>query len=246
MLSTGQGLQDADRIATAGWDQHDRAGTAMDFIGFKTHGFQITHLDAFSHIFWDGRMYNNRPAAWVSSEHGATQNSILSARGGIFTRGVLLDIPFHRGVKWLEPGEPVHGNEVEEIVADHGLQIREGDALLLRTGNGRRRIESGTVAEAKERAGWHASCLPLFHDCGVALIAADTAQEVVPTGYQLCRRPINAVGSVAMGLWSMDNCNFEELATSCSSFDTYEFALVVSPIPFAGATGSPVNPLACL
>jgi kynurenine formamidase len=55
---------------------------------------------------------------------------------------------------------------------------------------------------------------------------------------------VHLVGIVAMGLWIVDNCNLERLAAACAELGTYEFMLVVAPLSFAGATGSPVNPLA--
>ncbi len=44
-----------------------------------------------SHIFFDGKMYNDRPPALVYS-NGADKNSIMPLRDRIATRGVLLDM----------------------------------------------------------------------------------------------------------------------------------------------------------
>jgi hypothetical protein len=52
------------------------------------------------------------------------------------------------------------------------------------------------------------------------------------------------VGITAMGLWLLDNCNLEPLTATCAETGTYEFEFIMAPLPFAGATGSPVNPLA--
>jgi kynurenine formamidase len=148
-------------------------------------------------------------------------------------------------VAWLEPGEYVTPGEIDDILTACGTVVGEGDAVLLRTGYGRRRLEQGPdrVLEVG-RAGWQASCLPWFHDQGVSFIAADTAQDVVPSGYDNVRIPIHAVGITAMGLWLLDNCNLEALATTCAELGTAEFEIVLAPVPFVGATGSPVNPLA--
>ncbi len=43
-----------------------------DFIGMVFHGYSITHLDALSHIFWNGQMYNGRSSALVTTRQGAT------------------------------------------------------------------------------------------------------------------------------------------------------------------------------
>ena len=78
----------------------------------------------------------------------------------------------------------------------------------------------------------------------MSFIGADTAQDVVPSGYAGVRIPIHAVGITAMGLWLLDNCNLEPLASTCASLSTSEFEIILAPVPFVGATGSPVNPLA--
>lgn len=245
MVTTGEGLGDAHRVLPRGIREGDRQAVALEFLGLVYHGHRITHLDALSHVAWDARMYNGAPAELVSAQHGATAHAVTDIRDGVLTRGVLLDAARHRGVPWLEPGEHVTPDELDEIVATAGTGVGEGDAVLLRTGYGRRRRERGAdrVHEVG-RAGWHASCLPWLHEHGVALIAADTAQDVVPSGYEQLRIPIHAIGITAMGLWLLDNCDLEDLASTCERFGTWDFELVVAALPFAGATGSPVNPIA--
>jgi kynurenine formamidase len=235
MVKSGQGVTEGDHP--------ERQVAAAEFLGLIYHGRRITHLDALSHVFWNGRMYNDFPAALVTTEHGAKSHSVTVAREGIITRGVLVDAPRHRGVPWLDPGTPVHRHEVEAILDADGVEVREGDALLLRTGYGRSRIENGPKYDGTQ-AGWGASCLPLFHERGVAVIAADTSQETHPSGFKGFRGPIHGIGIAAMGLWLLDNCNLEALAETCNELGVHEFAVVLAPIPFVGATGSPMNPLA--
>jgi kynurenine formamidase len=244
-VTTGQGLEDEHRVMPPGIHPGDRQAGALEFIGMIFHGFSVTHLDALSHIFWDGKMYNGRPAEAVSSSSGATQHDVTAVRDGIITRGILVDAARHRGVDWLEPGESVSGAELEAILAAQGVAVEEGDALLLRTGYGARKLQHGPDAVMERgRAGWHASSLPVVHKLGVSLLAADTAQDVIPSGYPGVRIPIHSVGLVAMGLYLLDNCNLEPLAEKCVAAGRFDFQLILSAIPFVGATGSPVNPLA--
>jgi hypothetical protein len=51
-------------------------------------------------------MYNGRPASLVTSQEGATKNSVHVFKDGIISRGVLLDVARMKGKKWLENGEP--------------------------------------------------------------------------------------------------------------------------------------------
>ena len=77
-------------------------GSASDFIGLAFHGLTITHLDSLCHQFWDGQMYNGKPAALVTVQQKATAGDIDKAQHGVVTRGVLLDITHVRGKEWLE------------------------------------------------------------------------------------------------------------------------------------------------
>ena len=73
---------------------------AMDQIGMNIHGNADTHIDALSHVIYDGKLYNNRPADIVS-DTGAAELSIAAAANGIVGRGVLVEVPRDRGVPWL-------------------------------------------------------------------------------------------------------------------------------------------------
>jgi kynurenine formamidase len=236
MRGTGEDLPDVPRYAGA-----------SERIGFVFHGYAITHLDSLAHYFWDGRMYGGRPASLVTIADGATRNAVTAAGAGIVTRGVLLDIAKLRGVDWLEPGEGVFPEELEAAEARAGVRAGPGDAVLLRTGYGRKkRLRGPDRVQSVGRAGWHAACLPWLRARDVALIGADTAQDVQPCGYPSFRSPVHAIGIVAMGLWLLDNCDLEPLAEVCARLGRAEFMLTVNPLRLTGATGSPVNPIALL
>ena len=244
MLRTGQGLADPDRVARDGVEPGDRQQGAAEYLGYAAHGHRVTHLDGLSHIFWDQMMYNGRPAARVSADRGAVEHDITAVRGGIVTRGILVDAARHRDVPWLGPGDGVTDAELRAILSAAGLTAGAGDALLLRTGYGRKRREQGPDAPAAGNAGWHASCLPSLHGWEVSVLGADTAQDVVPSGYPAVRLPVHAVGIVAMGLPLLDNADFEDLALQCELHQRWEFFFMLAPLPFTGSTSSAVNPLA--
>ncbi len=246
MLSTGQGLADPERAAAAGGSPPRWAG-ASEFIGLVFHGYSVTHLDALSHYFWDGNMYNGRAASRVTSAAGATAHAMSSLENGVTTRGVLLDIAAARGVDWLEPGEGVLPADLEAAESRQRVQVGSGDAVLLRTGYGRKLREHGPDDVRRlGRAGWHAGSLPWLRERDVALIGCDTAQDVHPSGYAALRSPVHAVGIVAMGLWLLDNCDLEPLSSRCDTLGRWSFQLQLAPLRITGATGSPVNPIAVL
>ena len=239
MIATGESL------SVPHPDRH--AGAATDLIQMQIHGYQVTHLDALSHWFWDASMYNNVPATKVTADHGATQLGVETVRRGIVTRGVLLDIAAARGIAWLEPGDAVTPADLEAAQQRQQVEVQSGDAVLLYTGFARFRRAEAPDAAPKAWPGWSAACLPWLHEREVALIGSETSNEVMPNDYPaLGRHPIHSVGIAAMGLWLIDNCNLVELAEACTEHGASAFLLTVAPLGIRGATGSPVNPVALL
>jgi kynurenine formamidase len=242
MLMTGQGLQDEHQVDTA--ETLNRG--PIEYVGLVYHGHHVTHLDALCHSIWDKRMYNGVPASEVSAVSGANRLAVTVARQGIVTRGILLDVARSRGVDWLEPGVGVTPDDLNRAAAECGVEPSSGDAVLLRTGYGaRRRARGRENLRAVGMAGWDASCLPWLRERDIAVIGADSAQEVHPSPYPAFGHgPVHRVGIVAMGLWLLDNCDLEELAEACAQHGRWEFQFVLAPLPIEGGTGSPANPLA--
>ena len=217
-------------------------GGSSDFIGFSFHGLSITHLDSLCHQFWDGKMYNGKPASLVKADEKATAGHIDRAQNGIVTRGVLLDITKVKGKKWLDAGEPVFTEDLEAAEQAQEVRVEEGDALILRLGWAKRRMEEGPPASG--RPGLHAETLPWLYQRGVSMIVADASQDQDPNDYPQLGLPVHRVGIVGMGLWLIDAANCEELVEVCQRLNRWEFMFNVAPLRFKNATGSPVNPLA--
>jgi kynurenine formamidase len=232
MLATGEGLSE-----TGG-------GGALEHIGLVYHGYTVTHLDALSHIFWNGHMYNGRPAGAVTAMFGAREHDVRGASAGIVTRGVLLDVT--DDAPWLPPGTAVFPADLERAESAAGVTVGTGDVVVLRTGYGRLVRENGHYnVRAQGRAGLHPACLPWLHERQVAAIASDSACGVMPCpAYPSLHDPVHAIGIVAMGLWLIDNCDLEELAAACARYGRAAFQFVLAPLRVVGGTGSPANPLA--
>lgn len=237
MLST-EGLE-GGRPQAAG----PRARSAVEYVGFVFHGRNITHLDALSHVSSDGRLYNGYPEQTISRRDGATRLAVTAiANCGIVTRGILADIAALRGQDWLRPGEPVLPADLEAAEQRAGIQVREGDVLLLRTG--RTKARAASPDGELPVPGWHPACLPWLHERRVALIGCDTTHDFMPGGTTAIAYPIHNIAIPTMGLWLLDHCDLEALAETCSAKRRWEFQFVLAPLPIEGATGSPVNPLA--
>lgn len=244
MVGTGLGLGDEPPPTGPRTSDDGCFAGAMEFISMVFHGRAITHLDALSHIFWEGKMYGGLPSSYVTDRDGASVHDIRSVHTGIQTRGVLLDIARSRGVEWLAPGEPVYPADLEAAEATAGVKVEPGDVLLLRTGDGRRRANDPAWNPHDGQPGYHAACLPWLAERGVAAIGSDGIQDVYPSGYPGLTLPVHTVGIVAMGLWLIDNCQLEDLADACLRHGRSAFFFTLAPMRLQGVTGSPANPLA--
>src|SRR5204862_4294700 len=86
-------------------------------------GNTLTHVDSPCHIFWDGTMYNGRSHSLVDAATGSAWAAVTAAANGIITRGVLLDVARVRGVPWLEPGQGVFPDDLEEAERRQGVRV---------------------------------------------------------------------------------------------------------------------------
>jgi kynurenine formamidase len=166
-------------------------------------------------------------------------------KNGVFTRGVLLDIPRLRHVKWLEPGDAVHPGDLEAWEKETGLKIMPGDAVILYTGRwARREAEGAWNAGDPGMPGLHASCAPWFKERDISILGSDGGSDVLPSGIPGVSHPIHMLMLHAMGVHILDNCDLEELSRTAARLNRWEFLLTAAPRPVTGGTGSPLNPIA--
>jgi kynurenine formamidase len=215
-----------------------------DRIAMEYHGFAVTHIDALCHIFTsDGRMYGGRRSGEVTAA-GARRNAIDRWRRGIVTRGVLYDVPRHRGVPHVAFHEPVHGWDLVDIAAANGIEPRPGDAVVVRAGAEAFWSANPEFERPWEAPGLHASVLEFLWQTEAALLVWDLMEAPGQADYHAPALPIHTVALPYMGLPLVDNADLEELADTAERLGRWEFQLVVAPLVVPGGTGSPVNPLA--
>jgi kynurenine formamidase len=217
-------------------------GIASDWLALEFHGYGVTHLDAPGHMFWDGSMYNGRPASAVDHRRGARHGSVELIGEGLVTRGVLLDIVRFREDRGTDPDTPVTAQELSNCCAHQAVEVAEGDVLITRVGR-----DLPAVADGQDRRrGLEAGSLPWIHEHRVAMIGSDGTNDARPSGYESIPAPLHAIGIVAMGLWLMDNLYLEDLATTCAARNSWDFCFVLNALRIKGGTGSPINPMAIL
>jgi len=219
---------------------------AMDYLACACHGDSHTHIDALCHIGYKGQLYNGKPVSMVSSQ-GASIFDIAVYAHGIIGRGVLLDIPRLRGVKWLEPGEAVTTEELEAAEKAEGVRLREGDIFVFRTGHHRRRLELGpwnNGYDGEGKAGLHPTTMRLLYERRVAAFLPDGDGETIPSNVEGIGYPIHALQIAAMGMACSDSLQFEELVKVCEKEERWEFMVVAAPLRLPKGTGSLFNPIA--
>ncbi len=219
-------------------------GAGDDVILLPTHA--ATHWDALSHIHLDFKMWNGYDCREVSSL-GAGRNDITSYRERIVGRGVLLDVARSLGASWCAPGQAIGPADLDACASSQGVQVREGDILLLRFGH---------IAMCREAGAWGGyaggdapglafASLDWLFEKGVAAVASDTwGVEVRPNEISWVAQPWHRVAIPQMGLCVGEIFDLEELAADCAGDGVYDFFFSASPLPVTGSVGGPINPTA--
>ena len=218
----------------AGLAERAGFGFADDVVTLPVHG--VTHVDALSHIWRDGQLYNGIPAGSVTSR-GAARLGIEKMRP-VVTRGVFVD---------CAPGgcrdarDRVHAEELMSLLAAADCELAPGDALLVRTG------WLPAVADGRaDTASWpglDADCGAWLAGRGVVLVGADNVGvEAYPSGDPDCQVPLHVELLRGHGVYLAELMDLEALAAA----GRVTFLFVLAPLPLAGAVGSPVAPVAVL
>jgi kynurenine formamidase len=214
-----------------------------DYIGADYHHDAHSHIDALCHVVLDGAIYNGKPSASLT-EKGATVNTIDVVKNGLVGRGVLLDIPRLRGVRWLEPSEHVFREDLEAAEREQGVTVAKGDILLVRTGHARRLREVGPWDTEHAKAGLHPTTSLFLAERCIAALGSDGNNDTAPSSTKGIGFPIHALTLNAMGLHLIDYLQFEDLVPACERAGRWEFLFVGAPLHIVGGTGSPLNPIA--
>ncbi len=229
------------------WKPDPNHGEVQDYLGIFYHGPACTHLDALCHEWGPKGIWNGRDPHEIVTYEGVNFGSVHHWKEQIMTRGVLLDVPKHRGEPFVTIDQPVHGWELEDIAKEEGISLEAGDALAIYCGReaydraNDRPWGSGLGSNKDPRPGPHASCLKFLRQSDCAVLLWDM-KECSPNEYKL---PWTVGGATfAYGVAFVDNALLEPLAVACAEEARYEFMLTVSPLRVVGGTGSPVNPIA--
>ena len=215
-----------------------------DQIAVNYHGIAHTHLDSLAHINDNGVFFNGyKPDADTVLKQGHAKNSIHNVKNGIFTRGVLIDIPRLKGVPYLEPGTSIYVEDLEAWEKKAGVKVSAGDALFVRVWARRKAVGPWLRgrAEGGKSAGLDPSVIPWLKKRDIAILASDHPQYVSPSSL---RGAVHDFALLYLGIHLFDNCDLEALADAAAARNRWDFLLTAAPLPMVGGTGSPINPIA--
>jgi len=215
----------------------------MDIYSTRYHGKVLTHLDALSHMFYQGKMYNGYSQQQVNRQ-GAQQLAVTAYKNGLTSRGILMDIPALKGVKYLDLSTPIYPADLDAWEKKAGVKVGSGDIVFIRTGRWARRAEKGPWDTEVAAAGMHASCARWFHQRDVAMVGSDTHGELMPSPVPGVAFPVHQLLLIAMGTPMFDNCDLEPLSEAAAARARWEFLLTAAPLAVPKGTGSPLNPIA--
>jgi kynurenine formamidase len=221
-------------------------GIGLDKIAVNYHGITHTHLDSLAHINAAGVFYNGyKPDADTVLKQGHAKNSIHNVKNGIFTRGVLIDIPRLKGVPYLEPGTPIFIEDLEAWEKQAGVKVSAGDAVFVRTGVWARRKAEGPWLRGRapggRSAGLDPSVIPWLKQRDVAILGSDHPQYVSPSALP---GAVHDFALLYLGVHLFDNCDLEALGDAAAARKRWDFLLTAAPLAIVGGTGSPINPIA--
>jgi kynurenine formamidase len=205
-----------------------------------------TQWDALSHIFYYDKMWNGYDAQLVSG-FGAAKCGIEKTRDKMVGRGVLLDIPRHLGLPWLPDGYGVSIELLEECAAKQGVSIGPGDFLLVRTGQMERCRAEGEWGNfaGGDAPGLKFETADWLRTKDFAAVATDTwGVEVRPNEIMGINQPLHWIVIPMVGLTLGEMFQMKELAEDCAEDGVYEFFFCGASLPFTGAVGCPLNPMA--
>lgn len=196
-----------------------------------------THIDALCHFSVNGRLFDASDAGSVQSYATGIERLGVETIGPIFRRGVLLDVAGLTGREPLPEDFTIMPEHLEQAVRDHGVEVKAGDVVLLRTGWGMLFADAARFVNQVRGPGPALDAARWLSQRGIFAGGSDTiAFEKVPAPGM----PVHCHFLVERGIHIIECLDLEQLAAD----RIYEFLFVAAPLDIVGATGAPVRPLA--
>ena len=215
----------------------DGGGEAYDFCAESITATPHigTHIDGLMHATSGGRTFGGSPLEAVLTDQGFIRDGIESVPP-IVTRALVLDACATHG-EYLPDGYDIGPDELARLLADLSLEIRQGDAVLVRTGKVRQYGVDNDAYQAAQPGVGRDGAIWLF-DRGMAVLGTDTT-GTEPLPFSHPDRTTHQAMLVDRGVHLIENLNLEGLSADA----VHEGLFICLPLRLTGATGSWVRPV---
>jgi hypothetical protein len=230
-------------IATSTEEAH--AWVAVnETVSYQQHGADsMTHFDSLGHFFYHGSGFNGEGLG-ILGPHGVSALDTVAASAGIIGRGILADLPAIIRRPYLDMATFVSLSMLRAWWRRVHVEPRAGDILFVRTG---RPLAPAPGPDGYPKVGGLSlDCARWVHDERISLLVSDAGLDSPTPAVENVAAPWHVLALTRMGISLVDAADLEELARLCAETGKYSFLAVVSVLPLAQATASPVNPLAVL
>lgn len=235
MTHTPRGTVVDDPVGV-GRAQNELVGWSADSISMFTHCG--THLDSLNHYGYGARIWNG----FSADDHlGSLHWTVAGAQRHppIIARGILVDIAALHGVDVLPDSYGIGEEDLRAGLDAHGLTIRPGDVVLVRTG--RMSLWPDPERYLPREPGLTRKGAEFLARSGAIIVGADNiALEQLPSQEPDNWMPVHTYLLAEAGVPIMEVVDLEELAVE----ECYEFAFVSAGLKLRGATAAPMRPLA--
>ncbi|MCP4327225.1 MAG: cyclase family protein [Alphaproteobacteria bacterium] len=137
-------------------------------------------IDGLGHLAEDGMYYNCHDEKDFAAVTGLTALSVDKIPPMV-ARGVLIDMAKHFGKDHLGAGEDFGADDIKAAAEAQGVEIREGDVVLLHTGWTDAMLESDPTAWVSGEPGINVGAAEYLASLNVMAVGADTwGVEVFP------------------------------------------------------------------
>lgn len=237
------------------WMTHTPRGTVIDdplnvgdelnaHVGYTGSAISMythsgTHIDAFNHFGFNGKIYNGFSADEHLGDRG-WQKTGAETIPPIVARGVLVDVAAAKGVPMLSDAYRITRADIETALRMQNTDIREGDVVLIRTGRMQVYEDAGQYMANPPGLGLDAAKY-LVEEAGAMILGADNLSfETFPSESEDNYIPLHTYLLAQMGAPIMELVYLEGLAKD----KVYEFAFVGGSLKLRGADASPMRPIA--
>jgi len=197
-----------------------------------------TQLDGFGHSGINWTHYNGVKTSEFAAINGATKFSNHNIPP-IVTRGVLLDVAAHLNVAKLPQSFAINSEMLIAVQKAQGVEIREGDVVLINTGWLDDVIADRTKIAVQPGIGVDGANYLVSK--GAVIVGADTTQvEVNPPEKAGRVAPVHQELLVKAGVYMLQMVRTSELAADRA----YEFFFVLGQPKLQGTVQTIVNPIA--